>query len=114
MMDRSLHVYFTRTLAPKIRLYTGNAAEIDAVNSVIGVRRTAFIKPSGAFQWQCQEEWDIRTLLRACTPHMVERKELAEALLEYLDASTTEELIQCLFEAEEVQRKLRARLATGL
>lgn len=106
VLDECMHIAFVR-LVPSLRLYTHDVTGLDAVDRVIGVKRRAFVKRSGCRQWRCQEEWDIGVLLKVCVPYMRERKELAEAVLEYLDAKTPKELLAALRKTQEVDERLR-------
>lgn len=69
---------------------THNKTAMDAVNAITGHQHQPHVTRAGLVLWRMQNEDTLLTLLRAVAPYMVERKALAVALLEFLEASDAE------------------------
>jgi len=94
LLDEGLMVYITTDLRLRLAVRSKDLLALDALTTLAGDST----RSGGVGIWGTSKEKVALKLLRTCLPLMVKRKELAEAIVEFLEAETSEGMLSGLLD----------------
>lgn len=92
LLDEHLRVYIAADLRLRVIVRTKDLVALDALATLAGGGHAT----SAQNVWGSTKEEVLLKVMRECHPFMVERKELAAAVIEFLEATTSEGMLSGL------------------
>ena len=111
LLDAELRVHFSSFRA-LVCIRTMDIRALDAVVSLAGGDAVRCY-PGTPAVWRCAKEGTILQLLQKCVPFMHEQEELAEAVIEFLEADTAEGMFNAMMEVWTLRRSGKGRGSRG-
>jgi hypothetical protein len=94
LLDNEMRINFSN-LRVRLHITTKDIRALDAATSLAG-QSAVRCHAGTATAWRCEGEGAILQLLQQCIPFMSTQRELAEAVVEFLEADTTSSMFNAM------------------